>query len=320
MIEELLKQIECMGILPVIKLNDAKDAVPLAKALCEGGLPCAEVTFRTDAAKESIAVMTKAYPEMLVGAGTVLNTEQVDEAVEAGAKFIVSPGLNPDTVEYCVKKGIPILPGCSSPSDIEQAIKYGLDVVKFFPAEAAGGLNMIKSMAAPYTNMKFMPTGGINAKNINSYLAFPKILACGGSWMVKGDLVEAGEFDKITELTREAVMTMLGFELKHIGINCENEEEAEKTAGTFASLFGFEKKSGNSSVFAGSAVEAMKSPYLGAKGHIAVGTNSVERAVNYLESQGVEFNMESAKYKDGRMTAIYLKEEVAGFAVHLVQK
>ena len=320
MVEELLKQIECMGILPVIKLNDAKDAVPLAKALCEGGLPCAEVTFRTDAAKESIAEMTKAYPEMLVGAGTVLNTDQVDAAVEAGAKFIVSPGLNPDTVEYCVKKGIPILPGCSSPSDIEQAIKYGLNVVKFFPAEAAGGLNMIKSMAAPYTNMKFMPTGGINAKNINSYLAFPKILACGGSWMVKGDLVEAGEFDKITELTREAVMTMLGFELKHIGINCENEEEAEKTAGTFASLFGFEKKSGNSSVFAGSAVEAMKSPYLGAKGHIAVGTNSVDRAVNYLESQGVEFNMDSAKYKDGKLTAIYLKEEVAGFAVHLVQK
>ena len=169
-------------------------------------------------------------------------------------------------------------PGTANPSDVEQAIELGLEVVKFFPAEAAGGLNMIKSMAAPYTNMKFMPTGGINAKNINSYLAFPKILACGGSWMVKGDLVAAGEFDKITELTKEAVMTMLGFELKHIGINCENEEEAEKTAGTFASLFGFEKKSGNSSVFAGSAVEAMKSPYLGAKGHIAVGTNSVDRA------------------------------------------
>ena len=135
-----------------------------------------------------------------------------------------------------------------------------------------------------------------------------------------GEAVAAGEFDKITELTKEAVMTMLGFELKHIGINCENEEEAEKTAGTFASLFGFEKKSGNSSVFAGSAVEAMKSPYLGAKGHIAVGTNSVDRAVNYLESQGVEFNMDSAKYKDGKLTAIYLKEEVAGFAVHLVQK
>ena len=204
MAEELLKQIECMGILPVIKLNDAKDAVPLAKALCEGGLPCAEVTFRTDAAKESIAVMTKAYPEMLVGAGTVLNTEQVDEAVEAGAKFIVSPGLNPDTVEYCVKKGIPILPGCSSPSDIEQAIKYGLDVVKFFPAEAAGGLKAIKAMAAPYTGIKFMPTGGINAKNLEDYLSFDKIICCGGSWMVKGDLVKAGAFDKIKELTAEA--------------------------------------------------------------------------------------------------------------------
>ena len=205
MVEELLKQIECMGILPVIKLNDAKDAVPLAKALCEGGLPCAEVTFRTDAAKESIAEMTKAYPEMLVGAGTVLNTDQVDAAVEAGAKFIVSPGLNPDTVEYCVKKGIPILPGCSSPSDIEQAIKYGLNVVKFFPAEAAGGLKAIKAMAAPYSQIRFMPTGGINTKNLADYLSCDKILCCGGSWMVKGDMIKAGEFDKITAMTKEAV-------------------------------------------------------------------------------------------------------------------
>ena len=302
---EVLEKIQKIGIVPVVVLNDAKDAAPLAKALCDGGLPCAEVTFRTEAAEESIRIMAEQFPQMLVG---------------AGAKFIVSPGLNPKVVKYCIEKGVPVTPGTANPSDVEQAIELGLEVVKFFPAEAAGGLNMIKSMAAPYTNMKFMPTGGINAKNINSYLAFPKILACGGSWMVKGDLVAAGEFDKITELTKEAVMTMLGFELKHIGINCENEEEAEKTAGTFASLFGFEKKSGNSSVFAGSAVEAMKSPYLGAKGHIAVGTNSVDRAVNYLESQGVEFNMDSAKYKDGKLTAIYLKEEVAGFAVHLVQK
>ena len=143
---------EELGVIPVVVLNNVEDALPLADALYEGGLPCAEVTFRTDAAKESIAEMTKAYPEMLVGAGTVLNTDQVDAAVEAGAKFIVSPGLNPDTVEYCVKKGIPILPGCSSPSDIEQAIKYGLNVVKFFPAEAAGGLKAIKAMAAPYEN------------------------------------------------------------------------------------------------------------------------------------------------------------------------
>ena len=317
---QILEQLGTYGIVPVVVLQDAAKAEPLAEALCKGGLACAEVTFRTDAAEESIRIMSEKFPEMLVGAGTVLTTEQADRAVKAGAKFIVSPGLNPEVVKWCKAHEVPVIPGIVTPTEMEQAIGLGLTMVKFFPAEAAGGLNMIKSMAAPYTNMKFMPTGGINAKNINSYLAFPKILACGGSWMVKGDLVAAGEFDKITELTKEAVMTMLGFELKHIGINCENEEEAEKTAGTFASLFGFEKKSGNSSVFAGSAVEAMKSPYLGAKGHIAVGTNSVDRAVNYLESQGVEFNMDSAKYKDGKLTAIYLKEEVAGFAVHLVQK
>lgn len=318
--KEIAEKFQKFGVVPVVVLEDTKDAVPLAKALVEGGLPCAEVTFRTEAAEESIRLMAEQFPEMLVGAGTVLTTEQVDAAVGAGAKFIVSPGFDPKIVDYCLEKDIPVFPGCITPSEVAQAVKRGLKVVKFFPAEPAGGISMIKAMAAPYTGIRFMPTGGINAKNLEDYLSCDKILCCGGSWMVKGDLVAAGEFDKITELTKEAVMTMLGFELKHIGINCENEEEAEKTAGTFASLFGFEKKSGNSSVFAGSAVEAMKSPYLGAKGHIAVGTNSVDRAVNYLESQGVEFNMDSAKYKDGKLTAIYLKEEVAGFAVHLVQK
>ena len=271
--KDLAERFHEVGVVPVVVLEDAKDAVPLAQALVEGGLPCAEVTFRTAAAEESIRLMAEKFPEMLVGAGTVLTTEQVDAAVKAGAKFIVSPGFDPEIVDYCLKKEIPVLPGCISPSEVAQAVKRGLKTVKFFPAEQAGGVAMIKAMAAPYTGIKFMPTGGINAKNLEDYLSFDKIICCGGSWMVKGDLVEAGEFDKITELTREAVTTMLGFELKHIGINCENEEEAEKTAGTFASLFGFEKKSGNSSVFAGSAVEAMKSPYLGAKGHIAVGTN-----------------------------------------------
>lgn len=317
---EVLEKIQKIGIVPVVVLDDAKDAAPLAKALCDGGLPCAEVTFRTAAAEESIRIMCREFPKMLVGAGTVITTEQVDRAVAAGAKFIVSPGLDPKIVEHCIEKGVPITPGTSNPTDVERAVGMGLEVLKFFPAEAAGGLNMIKSMAAPFTTVKFMPTGGISAKNINSYLAFPKIIACGGSWMVKSDLVAAGEFDKITEMTREAVMTMLGFELKHIGINCENEEEADRTAGVFASMFGFEKKTGNSSVFAGTAVEAMKSPYLGTKGHIAIGTNSVLRAVNYLESLGVEFNMETAKYKNDVMTAVYLKDEVAGFAIHLVQK
>ena len=202
---EMLQKIQKTGIIPVVVLNDVKDAKPLAKALCEGGLPCAEVTFRTDAAEESIRIMATEYPEMLIGAGTVLTTQQVDRAMAAGAKFIVSPGLNPKIVKYCIEKDILIIPGTITPSEIEQAIELGLEVVKFFPAEAAGGLKMIQAMAAPYTKMKFMPTGGISEKNVKDYLAFSKIIACGGSWMVSGDLVKAGNFDEITRLTKEAV-------------------------------------------------------------------------------------------------------------------
>ena len=201
----IFDQLQELGIVPVVVLDDVKDAQPLAKALVEGGLPCAEVTFRTDAAEESIRIMSEKYPEMLVGAGTVLTTEQVDRAVAAGAKFIVSPGLNPKIVKYCVEKNIPICPGCTNPSDIEQALENGLKVVKFFPAEPAGGLPMIKAMAAPYVGVKFMPTGGIKPSNVRSYLEYDRIIACGGSWMVPGDLVNAGDFDKIRELTKEAV-------------------------------------------------------------------------------------------------------------------
>ena len=200
----VLEKIQKTGIIPVVVINDVKDAEPLAKALIEGGLPCAEVTFRTDAAEESIRIMKEKFPEMLLGAGTVLTTEQVDRAVAAGAEFIVSPGLNPRIVKYCVEKNIPITPGCANASDIEQALENGLEVVKFFPAEPAGGLKMIKALAAPYVGVKFMPTGGISASNVRDYLAYDRIIACGGSWMVSGDLVKAGEFDKIKELTAEA--------------------------------------------------------------------------------------------------------------------
>lgn len=201
---EILKKIQEIGIVPVVVLDDAKNALPLGKALMEGGLPCAEVTFRTAAAEESIRIMAENFPDMLVGAGTVLTIDQVDRAVAAGAKFIVSPGLNPKVVKYCVEKGIVITPGCANPSDVEQAIEHGLEVVKFFPAEQAGGLNYIKAIAAPYVGVNFMPTGGINPKNVRDYLAYNRILACGGSWMVKGDLINAGEWDKIKELTAEA--------------------------------------------------------------------------------------------------------------------
>ena len=194
---ELLRKFQELGIVPVVVLDNAKDAEPLAKALCDGGLPCAEVTFRTDAAEESIRIMAQKFPHMLVGAGTVLTIDQVDRAVAAGAKFIVSPGLNPKVVKYCVEKNIPITPGVQTPSEIEQALEFGLDVVKFFPAEPAGGLKMIKALAGPYVNLKFIPTGGIITKNAPEYLAYDKILAVGGSWVASKDLINAGKFDEI---------------------------------------------------------------------------------------------------------------------------
>ena len=318
---EVLEMIQKIGIVPVVVLDDAKDAAPLAKALCEGGLPCAEVTFRTAAAEESIRIMAKEFPDMLVGAGTVLTTEQVDRAVNAGAKFIVSPGLNPKVVKYCVDKNIPITPGTSNPSDVEAAIELGLDVVKFFPAEAAGGLNMIKSMAAPYTNMKFMPTGGINAKNLTSYLDFNRIIACGGSWMVSKDMINAKDWAGITALTKEAVATMLGFQLLHIGVNNESEDAAASDSAKFAALLGEEVKPGNSSIFVGSLIEMMKAPGRGTNGHICIQTNYLARAMYHLQKRGFSFDETSFKYNaQGVLTVAYLKEEIAGFAVHFNQK
>lgn len=315
---DTLVKLSQIGIVPVVALNDINDAGSLAKALCDGGLPCAEVTFRTDCAEEAIRVMTTEFPQMFVGAGTVLTTEQVDRAVGAGAKFIVSPGLNPEVVKYCVDKNIPVTPGCANPSDIEQALAFGLDVVKIFPAEAIGGLKLIKSMAAPYVNMKFMPTGGINAKNLNDYLAYDRIVACGGSWMVSGDLVNAGKFDEITALTKEAVKNMLGFRIKHIGINSPDDTTAASTANAFATMFGFDKNEAVGSYFCGDGVEVMKSQGKGTMGHIAVGCNSVDRAVYHLSAQGVEFDMDTALYNEkGAMKFIYLKGEFGGFALHL---
>ncbi|MBR6147818.1 MAG: bifunctional 4-hydroxy-2-oxoglutarate aldolase/2-dehydro-3-deoxy-phosphogluconate aldolase [Lachnospiraceae bacterium] len=193
------------GVIPVVVINKTEDAKPLAKALCEGGLKCAEVTFRTDAAQEAIRIMSQEYPDMMVGAGTVLTIDQVDRAVSAGAKFIVSPGFDPEIVDYCIDKEIPVVPGCMTPSEVAQGVKRGLEVLKFFPAQQAGGVAMIKAMAAPYTSVMFMPTGGINADNLEQYLSFKKIAACGGSWMVKADLIDSKDFEKITELTKEAV-------------------------------------------------------------------------------------------------------------------
>ncbi|MBQ8146254.1 MAG: bifunctional 4-hydroxy-2-oxoglutarate aldolase/2-dehydro-3-deoxy-phosphogluconate aldolase [Clostridia bacterium] len=318
---DIIKQLHDFGLVPVIKITDVNNALPLAKALADGGLNCAEITFRTACAKEAIAKITKEMPDMLVGAGTILTPEQADEAIEAGSKFIVSPGFNPRVVKHCIERGVPVLPGCATPSEVEQAIEMGLSAVKFFPAEAAGGINMIKSMAAPYQQIMFMPTGGINEDNMLDYLSFGKIIACGGSFMVKDALIDAGNFEEITRLTRNAVMKMLGFKLVHVGINCESSDEAQNGAKLICAMFGLDCKIGNSSTFAGSEFEFMHSKYLGTHGHIAIATNFPDRAKAYLEGMGIEFNEETAKYDaKGNLTVIYLKGEVCGFAIHLVKK
>lgn len=200
----LIQQLSEIKIIPVLQIYDAALAVPLAKVLIENGLPAAEVVFRSDAAIESIRLIKEAYPEMLLGAGTILNTKQVDQAVEAGASFMVSPGLNPNTVKYCQQKGIPIIPGVNNPSQIEQGIELGLDLLKFFPAEASGGVNMVKSLLGPYVDVKLMPTGGIDKTNVKDYLSINRVVCCGGTWMVSAALINSQNWDKIAKLTREA--------------------------------------------------------------------------------------------------------------------
>lgn len=316
----IIKELSLIGIVPVIKIEDPENAAPLAGALSRGGLPCAEVTFRTSAAKEAISIIVKEYPDMLVGAGTVLTKEQVDDAIEAGARFIVTPGFNPEIVDYCLSKNVPIVPGINNPSGIEQALSRGLDVVKFFPAEQSGGVKMIKAMSAPYGAVKFMPTGGINPSNIRDYLAFNKILCCGGSWMVDAKLIASKDFDGIEKLVREAVDTMLGLKFRHVGINSCCSEKADECADFLNKAFSFELDRRSASTFAGAQLEIMNSEGRGTHGHIAIETQNVERAVYHLGRRGVKFDMDSAKYdQSGAMTFIYLSEEINGFAYHLVK-
>lgn len=316
--EALMKRIYEFGIVPVIALDHVEDAPALATALCNGGLAIAEVTYRTDCAHDAMVEMKKACPHMIVGAGTILTKEQVDSAIDAGAEFIVSPGLNPTIVAYCLEKQIPIIPGCATPSDLEKALELGLTSVKFFPAEANGGIASIKAMAAPYGNLAFMPTGGVNEHNLSDYLSFPKILACGGTWMVSKDLIKAKDFAKIEQLTKTAITKMLNLKLTHVGLNTK--DESDDCAATLARFVRKDVDVRSASIFAGE-VELMKDPAYGEQGHLAYSTSNIDRAVYYLKQAGFHFDETSAKYDNQHhLTFIYAKEEVYGFAIHLVKE
>lgn len=320
--ENLIEKLYGIGIIPVVKITDPTSALPIAKALIEGHMPCVEVTYRSEYAGEAIKAISETYKgKILVGAGTVLNKEQVDDAIKNGAQFIVSPGFNPNIVKYCIEKNVPILPGCTTASQVEAAIELGLDVVKFFPAEASGGIKMIKALAGPFGNIRFMPTGGITDKNICDYLAFDKIVACGGSYMVTADIVKEKRFDEIVEICKRSIKTMLGLEIAHVGINPTKEESADNITKSLGSLMCTEPKVGNSSIFVGKDFEVMKEPYLGTNGHIAIAVNDIKRAISFFKANGYEFLEDTKKVNDkGQLMAIYFKGEIGGFAYHLVQK
>ena len=317
----IVERVYEIGIIPVIAFNSVDEAVPLCKALVAGGLPAAEVTFRTACAEDCIKKIHEEVPEMLLGAGTVLTIDQADRAMAAGASFIVSPGFDPNVTKHVIEKGGIMMPGTCSPGEMQQAMNLGCEAIKFFPAEANGGVAMLKNIGGALKTAKWMCTGGVNAKNVNDYLAYPQIFAVGGTWMCKSDKIKAGAWDEITAMSREAVDTMLGLELGHIGINCADEAEAAKTAEVLGSLLSMAVKPGNSSIFVGKKeFEIMKKPGRGTHGHIAILTNNVDRAIYHLGRRGVKFDMDSKVVKNGKTTAIYMADEIAGFAIHLVQK
>lgn len=315
-----IKELYRIGIVPVVALEDAADALPLGAALKKGGVSAIEVTFRTAAAADAIRLLTREMPELLVGAGTVLTKEQADAAIEAGAKFIVSPGFQPELVSYVLSKGVPMCPGTATPGEMEQAMALGLSAVKFFPAEQNGGAPMLKALSAPYRDLLFMPTGGVKLENLRTYLTLDQVFACGGTWLATKDDIKAKAFDKITARTREAVKTMLNFRIKHVGINSKDEAEAKKTATLLCSIFDFDYNDTELSVFTGSAVEVMKFMGRGSLGHVAIGADNVDRAEYYLRQRGFSFD-ESTRRVDasGRTTFLYLKDEIGGFAFHLTK-
>ena len=318
--EDIMHKMSMFGVVPVAVLENAEDAVPLARAMKAGGIPCVEVTLRTEAGLNSIAAIAGMDENVLVGAGSVMDLTQCRDALAAGARFIVSPGFDREIVEHCLERGVAVLPGCVTPSEIMAAMELGIHTVKFFPANVYGGLAGMKALSGPFPKVKFIPTGGVNAANLGEYLAAPFVAAVGGSWLCAKADIATGRFDKITELCREARQIVLGYELGHIGMNALDINDADVICGQLKEFFGLPIKEGGESNFAGTAFEIMKEPALGTHGHIAIRTNSIQRALADLEAKGWKADPATVKYKEGRVNAVYLENEIGGFAIHLLRK
>lgn len=319
MSSNVLETIEKIGLLPLVNVKDSNKAAPLAQALARGGIDVVEVTLRDDSALNSLENVRKALPDALVGAGTVHTPEDALAAIERGADFIVAPGVCPKTIQLCQEKSVPIIPGATTATELELARSFGLKVVKFFPADLAGGLRAIQALRGPFGDMRFVPTGGINFDNMTPYVTNPAIFAIGGSFMTPSSAIDSDDWDAITSAAARAVDVSLGFQMGHVGVNCHSPEEARSTAEEFAKIFNFGTREIDISFFAGSAVEAMKKPSFGTNGHIAIACNSMKRAVYHLERRGYKFRFFKNNDK-GEMIAAYIEDEIGGFAIHLCVK
>lgn len=317
--KSILGRIRDVGIVPVIKLEDSLKAVPLARALCEGGISVAEVTFRAGSAPESIGRIREALPEMLVGAGTVTSVAQARAAKDAGARFIVSPGFNDEVVDFCLSEDLAVLPGVNNPDGVERGLGRGLDVLKFFPAEASGGVAMLEALAGPYQTVSFVPTGGIGLANIGNYARRSNVWAVGGSWMVDQGAIAVGDWQTITRMSREAIIALHGFAIAHLGINMKDEGEAAALVGVFGDVFGIAALEGSASYMVGGVLEVTKMPFPGVSGHIAVRVNDVERAVAYLAARGYAAVMETAKREKGKLKSVYVGRLDGDFAIHVLR-
>ncbi len=320
MFDDFLNQIYEFGLVPVIAIQDVSDAVPLARALFEGGVLTAEITFRTPAGEKAIEEISRKVPEMLVGAGTVTNVSRAERAVDAGARYIVTPGFNPEVVSWCVDHEIPVLPGTATPSEIESAMNLGLTAVKFFPAEVNGGVRALKALEGPYAQMRFVPTGGIGPSNMLDYLSRSNVLAVGGSWMVPSSMILQRNFKEVTELCELSVMKMHSFELAHVGINCNGDAEALEVADTLGEMFGVPVSDKGGGYFAGDIADVVKGNLLGSKGHIGIDCTNVDRAKAWFERRGYSFVEKGSDRDERGYTTVFFEHEVGGFAIHLRRK
>lgn len=320
MTTQVLDEIAKIGMIPVISIDKEERAVPLAKALTKGGLPLMEVMFRTPAAAESIRRIAKEMPDFIIGAGTVLTVEQVEKAAECGAKFLVAPGFNPEVCKAAARVGLPMVPGCTSPTEIEAARVLGLHVLKFFPAVQNGGVPAMGLLAGPYPDVRFVPTGDLTRPLCKEYLAFHKVAAAGGDFMLSYDDIHSDNYEKIAQDVEDTILGYLNFHIAHVGLNAETKEQSCAMADKLGAVFKLKSSVNEKSVMSGRLFEVMHHPFYYEKGHIAVGTADATRAYYYLKRCGVEFIEDTvSRDANGRVIAAYLKQDFGGFALHLLQ-